>query len=234
MNPAQFGVTNNLLNLASDYGTVSSVYNGVELSVNARIRGGLQLQGGSSIGSQVIDSCEVRSKLPEQNATNSPITGGVAYNPLNPYCRNAPGFTNRMTALATYTIPKVDVQVSGTLASSPGIPLAANYTYSTAQATTFAGRPLSGNALLTVNLVKPGEVWGDRLNEVDFRVGKNLRLGRNRGLVALDLYNLMNSNSAITNNQTFNPAVTTGSAAWLSPTAVMTARIAKITVQFDF
>ena len=134
VNPALFGVTNNLLNLASDYGTVSSVYNGVELSVNARIRGGLQLQGGSSIGSQVIDSCEARAKLPEQNATNSPITGGVAYNPLNPYCHNAPGFTNRMTALATYTIPKVDVQVSGTLASSPGIPLAANYTYSTAQA----------------------------------------------------------------------------------------------------
>ena len=234
VNPALFGVTNNLLNLASDYGTVSSVYNGVELSVNARIRGGLQLQGGSSIGSQVINSCEARAKLPEQNATNSPITGGVAYNPLNPYCNNAPGITNRMTALATYTIPKVDVQVSGTLASSPGIPLAANYTYSTAQATTFAGRPLSGNALLTVNLVKPGDIWGDRLNEIDFRVGKNVRFGKSRGLVALDLYNLMNSNSAITNNQTFNPAVTTGSAAWLAPTSVMTARIAKVTVQFDF
>ena len=39
-----------------------------------------------------------------------------------------------MTALATYTIPKIDVQLSGTLASSPGIPLAANYTYSAAQA----------------------------------------------------------------------------------------------------
>ena len=234
VNPGLFGVTNNLLNLASDYGTVSSVYNGVELSVNARIRGGLQLQGGSSIGSQVIDSCEARAKLPEQNATNSPITGGVAYNPLNPYCHNAPGFTNRMTALATYTIPKIDVQVSGTLASSPGIPLAANYTYSTADAVTYAGRALSGNALLTVNLVKPGEVWGDRLNEVDFRVGKNVRVGRTRGLVALDLYNLSNSNAAITNNQTFNPAVTTGSAAWLAPTSVMTARIAKVTLQFDF
>ncbi len=234
VNPGLFGQTNNLLNIAADYGAVSSTYNGVELSVNARIRGGLQLQGGSSIGSQVIDSCEVRAKLPEQVATNSPITGGVAYNPLNPYCRNAPGITNRMTALATYTVPKIDVQLSGTLASSPGIPLAANYTYSTADAVRYAGRALSGNALLTVNLVKPGDVWGDRLNEVDFRVGKNLRFGGTRGQVALDLYNLMNSNSAITNNQTFNPTVTTGSATWLSPTAVMTARIAKITLQFGF
>jgi hypothetical protein len=28
--------------------------------------------------------------------------------------------------------------------------------------------------------------------------------------------------------------VTTGSAAWLAPTSVMTARIAKVTLQFDF
>jgi Carboxypeptidase regulatory-like domain len=234
VDPNLFGVTNNLINLASDYGNVTSVYNGVELSVTARIRGGLNLQAGSSLGSQVIDSCEVRAKLPEQSATNSPITGGIAYNPLNPYCHNAPGFTNRVTALGSYNIPKVDMQVSGTFASSPGIPLAANYTFSTAQAVQYLGRPLAGNALLTVNLVKPGDVWGDRLNELDFRVGKNLRFGNSRGLIALDLYNALNRNAAITNNQTFNPAVTTGSAAWLAPTAVMTARIAKITVQFDF
>jgi hypothetical protein len=72
------------------------------------------------------------------------------------------------------------------------------------------------------------------LNELDFRVGKNLRFGKNRGQIALDLYNALNRNSAITNNQTFNPAVTSGSAAWLAPTGVMTARIAKITVQWDF
>ena len=235
VNPTFFGRTNNLTNLASDYGKVSSVYNGVELSVSARIRGGLQLQAGSSIGSQAINSCDIRSKLPELNATNSPITGGVAYNPLNPYCENAPGITNRMTALGTYTVPKVDVQVSGTLASSPGIPLAANYAYTGAQIAQFIGRSAAGNPTnVTINLVKPGEVWGDRLNELNFRVGKNLRLGRNRGLIALDLYNALNRNSAITNNQTFNPNATSGSTAWLAPTSVMTARIAKITVQWDF
>ena len=177
----------------------------------------------------------MRAKLPEQNATNSPITGGVAYNPLDPYCDNSPGITNRITALGTYTIPKIDVQLSSTLASSPGIPLRADYSYTGAQIAGFIGRNAAGNpAVVTVNLVKPGEVWGDRLNELNFRVGKNLRLGRNRGLIALDLYNALNRNSAITNNQTFNPNATTGSTAWLAPTAVMTARIAKITVQWDF
>jgi hypothetical protein len=77
-------------------------------------------------------------------------------------------------------------------------------------------------------------MWSDRLNEVDFRVGKNLRFGRTRGQVALDVLNLFNANTAITFNQTFSPTVLTGSAAWLAPTSVMTARIAKITVQWEF
>ncbi len=235
VSPALFGQTDNLITLASDYGTISSVYNGLELSVSARIKGGLNLQAGSSLGSQVIDSCAVRSQLPEQSASNSPITGGIAYSPLNPYCRTAPGFTNRVTALGSYNVPKIDVQLSGTFASSPGIPLAANYSFTGSQIQSILGRPAAGNpAVVTINLVSPGQVWGDRLNELDFRVGKNVRMGRGRGLIALDLYNALNRNSAITNNQTFNPAVTTGSAAWLAPTSVMTARIAKITVQWDF
>jgi len=30
------------------------------------------------------------------------------------------------------------------------------------------------------------------LNELDFRIGKNLRFGKNRGQIALDLYNALN------------------------------------------
>src|SRR5262249_49863684 len=78
VNPSSSGVTNNLVTAASSYGNIRSYYNGLELSVSARIRGGLNLQAGSSSGSQVQDSCDVRSKLPELNATNSPITGGIS------------------------------------------------------------------------------------------------------------------------------------------------------------
>src|SRR5207249_317069 len=132
--------TNNLIGFASDYGNISNYYNGVELSVSARVRGGLQLQAGSSMGSQVQDSCEVHANLPELNATNSPISGGISFSPTNPWCHYAPGMTTRVTGLATYTVPKVDVQVSGTLASSPGIPLQANYTFTNAQVKQFLGR----------------------------------------------------------------------------------------------
>jgi hypothetical protein len=70
-------LTDNYRTYAPNYGDQYSIYKGLELSVNARLRNGLQLQAGSSTGSQVNDDCEVRAALPETS-------------PTNPYCHNAP------------------------------------------------------------------------------------------------------------------------------------------------
>jgi len=86
---------------------------------------------------------------------------------------------------------------------------------------------------VTVNLLKPDDLRSDRVNEVDFRVAKILRLGRTRANVALDLLNAFNFDTILVPNQAFIPG-----GAWLTPTGtqtpVMTARTAKITVQYDF
>ena len=192
----------------------------------------MQLQAGSSTGQQVTDYCEIRTQLPEQVSSGAANVGaGIAFNPVNPYCHVAPGVTTRATALGTYTVPKLDVQISGTLQNSPGLPVAANYTYTNAQVRQWLGRDLAqgANGQITVNLLEPGAIYSDRVNEVDVRVGKNLRFGKTRGQVALDVYNLLNANTAITLNQTLQVG-----GLWLAPTAIMTARIAKITVQWDF
>jgi hypothetical protein len=92
------------------------------------------------------------------------------------------------------------------------------------------GRPLSGNAqFANVNLVEPGDVFGDRINQVDFRIAKILRLRNLRTLLAVDLYNALNSNPVEGYNQAFIP-----NGAWLTPTGILTARFAKITAQVDF
>jgi hypothetical protein len=56
------------------------------------------------------------------------------------------------------------------------------------------GRALSGGATnVQVNLVTPnasGTLYGDRVNQLDLRVGKVLRFGRARTAVNLDLYNV--------------------------------------------
>jgi len=93
------------------------------------------------------------------------------------------------------------------------------------------GRPLSGNAQFAeVNLVAPGDVQGDRINQLDFRVSKILRFGGTRAQIALDLYNALNANGVESYNQTF----VAGGGTWPRPTAILEARFVKITTQFDF
>ena len=59
--PAKFGQTNNLVTYAPNYGNISSIYNGLELNVTARLLNSLSLQAGSSTGETVTDSCAVRA-----------------------------------------------------------------------------------------------------------------------------------------------------------------------------
>src|SRR3954447_20350580 len=97
------------------------------------------------------------------------------------------------------------------------------------------GRPAAvvGNTV-PINLVAPGQVWGDRVNALDLRFAKVLRFGRTRNTIGVDFYNVTNSAAVLTYNQTFNPAATTGSQAWQAPLSVLTPRFMKIGVQIDF
>jgi hypothetical protein len=62
---------------------------------------------------------------------------------------------------------------------------------------------------------------------VDLRFGKNLRFGRTRTLVALDIFNLFNSNAVDVYQQNYG-------AAYLNPLSITQARFFKIGVQVDF
>ena len=72
-------------------------------------------------------------------------------------------------------------------------------------------------------------LYGDRINEVDVRFGKILKFGGTRANVGVDIYNLLNSTAILSYNQAFIP-----NGAWLIPTSVISARFAKLSVQFDF
>ena len=135
--------------------------------------------------------------------------------------------------LATYTIPKIDVQISGTWASVPGDSLAANFVADNAwiaKGPQPLGRNLSGAPNVTVNLIPPATLFSDRRNNIDFRVAKILRFGRTRSQVGVDIYNLTNTDVATGFNQAFNPATTS----WLTPTTIQPARYVKLNAQVDF
>jgi hypothetical protein len=208
---------NNFVTLSDNVGKRTQVYNGILVNVSARPRNGLTIQGGLNSGATVQDSCEVRNATPESAA-------------LNPYCRNAPGLVTRVTGLAAYTVPKIDVLFSTTFRSDQGAVLAANYNVPAAVVAQTLGRlPSGGAANLTVNLLEPGKKWGDRVNEIDIRVAKVLRFGGTRSNVGIDIYNLLNSDAILTYNQTFIPG-----GQWLRPNTVLTPRFIKLSAQIDF
>ena len=149
-------------------------------------------------------------------------------NPSPLYCHVDTAFLTQVKALGSYLIPRVDVQVSGTLPEHSRARRSWRTTpRSNAVVAPSLGRSLSGNAAnVTVNLVAPGTMYGERLNQLDLRFGKVLRFGRTRTTVNLDLYNALNANTVLSQNNNF--------AAWQVPTSILTARFAKISVQFDF
>ena len=100
-----------------------------------------------------------------------------------------------------------------------------------AQVIAAAGRPLAGNGQnITVNLSKQGDIYPDRLNTVDMRFSKIIRIKRTRSNVGIDLYNLFNANTGTT----FNQAYGTDGAAWLRPTAILNARFLRFNATVDF
>ncbi len=217
VNPALFGQTNNFITLSDKYGNQTQHWNGVEVNFTARVRQGLTFQGGTSTGRTTTNNCEIRAQVPEAT-------------PLNPYCSVVPPFLTQFKALASYTIPRIDVQVSGTMQSLPGAQLAANYSVPTATVAQSLGRNLAGSApFATVNLAVPGSVLGDRVNQLDLRAGKVMRFGRLRTQFSVDLYNALNSSAVQTYNQSF-----IAGGAWLTPTLILPSRFAKLTAQVDF
>ena len=127
-------------------------------------------------------------------------------------------------------IPKIDVLLAGTFRSDQGAPLRATWNAPVALVSAALGRPAAvAGTTVPIDLIAPGEVWGDRVNEIDLRVGKNLRFGRWRTNVGVDIFNLINSNAVLTYNQTFAPG-----GAWLIPQSVLTPRFVKLSAQIDF
>ena len=236
--PSAVGQVNELAQASSNIGTQKENWQGVDAGVTARLRNGFTVQAGTSAGRRLVDACDIRSKLPElgtgASGANNSITANIdptlALSPTNPYCRIVEPYLLSVRGLATYTIPRVDVQVSGTWYSNPGPVLEANYTVTNAIANVGPqplGRNLSsGN--VTVNLIQPGTLYGARQNNIDLRVAKVLRYGRTRIQMGVDVYNLTNTD-VVTQ---YNTAYT--STSWLTPTSIQPGRYAKLSAQFDF
>jgi hypothetical protein len=213
VSPSKFGVVNNYETLAENFGEQYEHWNGVDLTVNARLEGGLLLQGGMSTGRTSTDNCDVVAK--------------IGANPSKLYCHVDTKFLTQVKLLGTYSLSGPGLQFAATFQSAPGPQVLANYLATNADVLPTLGRPLSGGAPnVTVNLVPPGTMYGDRANQLDLRATKILRFGARRVNLNLDVYNALNANPVVLQNNNF--------AAWQTPQRIMDGRLFKVSAQVDF
>jgi Carboxypeptidase regulatory-like domain len=258
--PAKFGVADNFLTFANNVGGAFNKFNGVDITLNARLRS-VTIQGGTSTGNVVEDSCGVVKSHPEYYIFGpwggtggflDTFLGGLGQWPQQ-FCHRESGYKTNVKGLASYSIPKLDVLLSGTFRS---LPYAGNEFPSVQSqslgATVLAfnipgvvnntslGRGFgSGNVVEFLNLVQPGSLYGNRLNAVDLRLSKVLNLGifkEGRAHVNFDIYNLFNSSTTEVYQRNYSAPAAAGAprSTYLDPLSIMAARYFKFGTQIDF
>ncbi len=211
LNATKVGVATDNLRTFSDINT--SVYNGFEVSANARFSK-LLMFGGITTDRRATTTCD------ERDNPNSAR-----------FCDAVPPFRTTYKMSAAYQLP-YEFQLSGSFLAQPGPSVAANYTVTAA----IAGRPIvgstAGGTTIGVNLIQPNTVFLETRKQLDLRLGRTFRFGTKRIQGFADFFNILNAGTVTNVNQTYgaNPATN----AWRTPTLIMDARYVRFGVQMSF
>jgi hypothetical protein len=234
---------NYFVTLSNNYGKQTEHFNGVNITVNARLQNGLLLSGGMGTGRQVLNDCDVVDDLPEMLHTffGDPTRAFFFAERPRDFCEQNNGFRTQVQGLAAYTLPKVGVQISGTFQNLPGAVVQGNANYTALPPGVVPGT-ISGNLppqyipFKAVQIVAPGELYVERLNQIDLRLAKIFRFrGTSRTNINFDFYNVLNANSITGANFAYSSTIPgPGRPGWLTPTTILTPRLFKISAQFDF
>lgn len=219
LNPAQFGLTQNLVAQASNYGKQRDIFNGIDVTMSAQFGQGGVLQGGLSTGSQMTDRCFVVDSPQELH-----------------HCKSSPPWSagTQVKFLAVYPLPW-DLQMAGTFQNNPPIPTTASFVASNAAIAPSLGRNLSScgtrvpcNATAVINLINPVEFYQEpRIQQIDLRFSRIFRRGTMRVQPEFDVYNLLNANPVLA-------MVTRFGSAWRNATTVLSPRVLKLGVKVEF
>jgi len=205
LNKAKQGQVDLLDTTATDSSLARVNYTGLELSFSARLPRGANLFGGWSADKLITVAC----------ASNDPNT--FRYCDQSQY--DIP-FRSDFKFAGSYPLVW-GTQVGASLASYAGLPLAVNWAVPT---NLFPG---GRTQAVTVNLQAPGTSYLDRWNELDLSFRKVFTVGKYRVDGALDMFNALNSNVVLSQNQAFGSTLG-------QPLAVLQGRLLRISSQIKF
>ena len=209
-------------------GRKTDVFNGMDFGFNWRFRDKGLLNGGVSFGRQTLDDCYLNA-APNLGVASQPRT--------DEYCHQQPAWWNgtgsQIKLQAVYPL-KWGITASGSYKHLPGTGISATYNATNAEVLPSLGRNLSlcaptgaCNATTAVQLIVPGQRFDERLNQIDTRFTKAVKIGASRIQGIFEIYNLTNTRPSQANNTTFG-------ANFLQPSVILGGRVFKFGTQIDF
>jgi len=230
--PEKFGQVQNQVVRASKFGKPRDVFNGVDVTLNARMRRGIILSGGLSTGSEMTDYCFT---------VDSPGTGFAGFNgPTREsgsyQCHTSPPWSagTQIKMSLVYPLPYY-FQVSANWQNLPPIPTTASYVASNAEIAPSLGRNVGACAgrptctsTTTIELIQPNTYFTEgRNNQLDVRLTRTFRAGRASVQPSLDAFNVLNAGSVLALNTRYGPQ-------WKNAQTVLAPRLVKFGVQVNF
>ena len=133
----------------------------------------------------------------------------------------------------------MDFQVSTIYQNIPGVPIRASYVATNAEIRPSLGRHLAAcpsqtaatcNQTVTVDLIPPFSLYGDRIQQVDLRFTRSLKLGNRRLQGNFDIYNILNASTIQNEQATYNNT----NNQWRNAIQIMGGRLLKFSAQLTF
>ncbi len=240
VNPAKFGQAQTVVELASKYGDQSEVYNGIDVTIQARLKK-LLVSGGFNTGRTEFNDCGVVENNPQvtaqiqgvnDNASGASVPRSAGYCDLvNPWHGQT-----QVKFAAIYTFPWA-IQTSATVQSYPGQPQLGSYVYSNAQIAPSLGRNLAScgaaatcTGTSTITFEPNYSAFEDRYTQFDIRFAKDVKVSKTHVQGIVDLFNAFNARPVLALTTRYSG--TGGS--FLSPTSTLVGRLIKFSAQINF
>ena len=211
LNPSKLGLVDIVDRNPKGY---TQWYNGFETVFQVRTPGNGKLFGGLTTDRTVLRNCSIDDPN------------------LNRFCDQTKlrmPFRDMFKLTGFYPLPLYGVELSGSFMSFPGAEQKVDYIVNRALLSQLTGgRAVLTQASVTLPLVSPGTKFLEQQNELDFAFGKSFRRANGQQVrLRFDIFNALNSSWVETQNQTYGPLLD-------RPTAIMQARLFRLTAQFHF
>jgi carboxypeptidase family protein len=239
--PGGFGSVDNLVTLASHYGKPTQVFNGIDVTLNARYGQGGQFSGGLSMGRTTTNNC-YQNGDPSLTAQVFPgvlvLPAASTVSRAEAFCDIAPPWSQatQVKFMAVYPLPW-HIQTSAIYQNSSGIPVTASYVATNAEILPSLGRNLGScrgaatcTANLTVELIPPNSVFEPRLQQLDLRFSRLFQFGTRKLRGDVDIYNLLNASNVLNMNTAYSPP----GGVWQDVTQILGGRLVRLGFQVEF